>query len=439
MYTEDWINDKCDKYDYLIAAFSGITSGFIDIFFVGTPLKSNLCTWTDIQTDNLVKRFAKMCGWNPKLGNENNVASAIGFLERKFPVNYDQAHSGVIDGVFKMSTKNHHYKSLAHSPDIVGLFFSIIDQFEGKSSFIDNGKLIRIETNKQNLGLYGNNFISKLFCGFCNWLGHIMSDMAGSSGGRGKLSGRGSGISIPFMNLFQLCDFGELMVGNNKQTLATVMTEVFEKGYDLRFSMAMTIPVLMNELMIRALWVIKKHFYDNRSWKECIPTDKHSDLRMMLIVGYGALCIMDGADAAIRSGGNALMFILRLNLIAWFRLIILIFKELVIRYGDKVKLIIKTFLNMLKSTILTNEYKLIKEYYARIERLDNQISQQLKEFIEMVNNEYMLIHKEIGFTFDNGCNTFEQGKHSILLAKACNVNDEKIIKTKDDLDDFFMK
>ena len=64
-----------------------------------------------------------MSGWKPKIDNENNVASAIGFLEGKFRVNYDQRNTTDVNKLFKMGTKNHHIKSLSHSPDIIGLFF----------------------------------------------------------------------------------------------------------------------------------------------------------------------------------------------------------------------------------------------------------------------------------------------------------------------------
>ena len=42
---------------------------------------------------------------------------------------------------------------------------------------------------------------------------------------------------------------------------------------------------------------------------------------------------MDGADAAIRSGGNWLNFFLRMNLIAWARFSTLVLKEICIRAG----------------------------------------------------------------------------------------------------------
>ena len=76
-YTDEWTNEKCDKFDYLISVFSGITTGLIDIFFVGVPGKNILGKWTDSQVDKAVMNFSKMVGWNPKEGQENNIASAI--------------------------------------------------------------------------------------------------------------------------------------------------------------------------------------------------------------------------------------------------------------------------------------------------------------------------------------------------------------------------
>ncbi|MFC2283821.1 MAG: hypothetical protein ACFNJJ_07900, partial [Lachnoanaerobaculum saburreum] len=151
---------------------------------VGSPKDSALVSWTDSQVDNAVKSFAKLVGWKPAEGKENNIASAIGFLEKKFRVNYDQRHTVDVDRIFNMTTKNHHMMSLGHSPDIVGLFFSILNQFTATSTFIADGKVISINT--KSLEIRGNNFISKLFCGLVNWIGHIMSDIAGSSGSRGQ-------------------------------------------------------------------------------------------------------------------------------------------------------------------------------------------------------------------------------------------------------------
>lgn len=323
-------HDKCDKYDYLVAVGCGAIGGLIDIFLVGAPGDSVLGKLTDKQIDNVVKNFSKMMGWNPRAGKENSIASAIGFLEKKFGINYDQRHSADVNGLFDMSTKNHHMKSLAHSPDIIGLFFSVLNQFTSTATFVTDGQLVTIDT--ETFELYGGNFISKIFCGIANWFGHIMSDVAGSSGARGNGS-RGSGIVIPFYELLGLCKFGKFSVGKDRQDLATIATRAFQEGYDFRFGLAMAIPVLITELLIRLIWSFRRFFQYRYPLRDCIPTQRHDDLRIMLLVGNGTLCVMDAIDAGVRSGGNFLMFFMRINFIAWLKLIKMVIKEICIRIG----------------------------------------------------------------------------------------------------------
>lgn len=317
-------NDKCDKYDYLIATGCGIISGLVDAFLVGCPGQSVLGAWTDSQVDKCVMTFAKMNGWN----NNGNAHSAIGFLENKFRVNYDQRHSGDVGGVVEhMSTKNHHMKSLAHSPSPIGLFFSVLNQFTATSTFVSAGKLVTISTETQEL--VGGNFIAKLFCGVANWFGHLMSDVAGSSGA----VGRGSGIEMPFYELFNFCRFGNFNQGGARMDLAQLATRAFEQGYDFRFGLAQAIPVILCDLSIRLIWAIRRYFGKQKPLKECLPTAQHDDLRVMLLVGNGALCLVDGIDAIARSGGNPLQGFLHLNLVAWFRFATLALKEICIRVG----------------------------------------------------------------------------------------------------------
>ena len=324
------LRDKCDKYDYLIAAGCGVIGGLIDIFLVGSPKDSIIGRWTDEQVDNTVKSFAKFVGWNPSKEKERNIASAIGYLEKKFRINYDQRHTLDVDRLFNMTTKNHHMMSLGHSPDIVGLFFSILNQFTNTSTFIANGKFISVNTN--SMELQGSNFISKLYCGIVNWFGHIMSDIAGSSGSRGQ-GGRGAGVAIPFFELIQLCKVGRLNVGKDCQDLATIAMRTFQEGYDFRYGLAMSIPVIFTDLIIKFCWSVRHYYIDKRPLVECVPTAKSEKLRIMLLVGSGTLCCLDGIAAGVKSGGNWLVFFTQLNIIAWFRLIQLIIRELGIRFG----------------------------------------------------------------------------------------------------------
>ena len=118
-----------------------------------------------------------------------------------------------------------------------------------------------------------------------------------------------------------------------ENTVATLATKVFEQGYDARWGLTMAIPVVLCDLSIKLIWAIRHYFCDQWPLTSCIPTRKHDDLRVMLIVGDATLCLMDGADAAIRSGGDALMFCLHLNLIAWYRFVTLVIREICIRLG----------------------------------------------------------------------------------------------------------
>lgn len=320
---------SCDKFDYMIAGTCGLIGGLIDVFLVGAPGEGYLTKFTDDVADGAVQKFAKFMGWNGARDDKDPTASAIGYLERNFKVNYDQATSygrnGTDGAVTNMSMSNHHLKSLGHSPDLVGLFFSILDQFNSTAHFVSDGKLVSIDT--ASFELRGSNLAAKIFCGFCNWLGHLFSDMAGSSGTRGNATGgRGAGIPIPFYSLLQFVDVGEF--DQHKHTFATVAVKVFENGYDLRHGMAMAIPVLVTELLTRIMWVVKQRFYHEKFWSECIPSANQPELRRMLMIAHGSLCLVDGADAAIRSGGELVQFMLRVNIIAWARFGTLALKEL---------------------------------------------------------------------------------------------------------------
>ncbi len=322
-------NAQCDKYDYLIAGTCGVIGGLIDVFFVGMPGQGKLTKIADGAVDSAVEKFAGALGWNGPREGGDPTKSAIGYLEREFKVNYDQAttfgKNGTDGAVGNLSPKNHHLKSLGHSPDLIGLFFSILNQFTDTSTFISNGQIITIDTATHELK--GSNFVAKVFSGFVNWLGHLFSDMAGSSGA----SGRGAGIPIPFYNLLLLLDVGEF--SQHKQSFATVATQVFEKGYDLRHGVALAIPVLISELLTRLMWTAKQRFYHKKPWKECIPSASNPELRRMLLIAHGSLCLIDAGDAALRSGGDMVQFLLRTNIIGWARFGSLALKEVYAWYN----------------------------------------------------------------------------------------------------------
>ncbi|MDD5399565.1 MAG: hypothetical protein PHQ93_00045 [Sulfurimonas sp.] len=359
-------NAQCDKYDYMIAGTCGVIAGLIDILFVYVDAetvpklddKGNLKYYEngkkkgEIKTKKvhkqgklndkvdefafkIVEKFATfVCEKNKDISTRQKV---IQCLENKFKVNYDQTHTnkkgkaGTNGKINNLYPSNHHLKNLGHATDIIGLIVSILNQFTNTSTFVSDGKVITFETHESEINLQGHNFIAKIFCGFANWFGHIMSDLSGSNSSI-KLGNRGKGVPIPFFELFLLLDFGEF--GKDKQKFAKIATQVFEEGYEARHGVAMAIPVLINELLIRFMYTMKGKFYHQKKWEDCIPKENIPEVRRMLLVGHGTLCIMDGADAAIRSGGDMVKFLLRTNLIAWVRFGHLSLKEVYAWYNS---------------------------------------------------------------------------------------------------------
>lgn len=350
---------NCDKYDYTLAVISGTISGFIDIFFVGggidgkqhgqTDERGSLSKLSDEGFNQIVLKYArfdyqirKKTGQHGKDFRKTvpeNLTSAVQYLEMQYKVPYDAQYAKRLNGRlpkdFKMSASNHHLFSLAHYPDLVGLIFSILNQFNDTGTFISNGHLITSTMKNDNFELQGHNVISKIFCGFTNWIGHLMSDAIGSSGAVQK-GNRGSGLPIPGTEIFQMLNFR--LPKTDNLTFAKISTRVFEQGYDARHAAAAAIPVTINELLTRLLWALKQYFYHNRTVAEIVKLRNNPELNRMLLCSYGSFAMLDASDATIhgfvkgvKSGGNYAVALTetmsRLNVALYPRLALSAYKE----------------------------------------------------------------------------------------------------------------
>ena len=186
------LTPECDKTDYILAASSGALCGIMDIFLVGKPGESPVGDITDKWFANRTKDFAKLCKWDSS--KDDSLKSAIKYLEKKYRIPYDQSVGREsFQEVNNITPYNHHFKSLGHNPTLLGLFFSLYDQFTNSSSFVSDGEWITLKNSEGKFELQGHNVPSKLFCGFVNWLGHLISDISGASTSKG----RGMGIPSP--------------------------------------------------------------------------------------------------------------------------------------------------------------------------------------------------------------------------------------------------
>lgn len=336
------LKPQCDKLDYALAACSGALCGLIDVFLVGKPGESPIGNITDKWFSNRIMDFAGLCGWDGK--DKDSLSSAIGFLEKKFIIPYDQRGAGdAASEIFDLNPSNHHFKSLGHNPTLLGLFFSILDQFTNQSHFVSGGELISLQNADDGFELQGNSIPAKLFCGFVNWFGHLISDISGSSGSKG----RGMGIPSPLWtwtnDIIAIKRQLNLPVFKFEKNLNELALNIFKKGFDFRFQTAQAIPVFINEIIVRLIYAIRRMMNylvttkeESRSasamWNACEPFSNPT-IKRMLTVAHGTFCLLDLGDAAIRgfmTGGgtfNVSEFFLRLNIVGVGRFTISLYGE----------------------------------------------------------------------------------------------------------------
>lgn len=423
------LTPECDKYDYILSASSGALCGIIDIFLVGKPRESPLGDITDKWFSDRTVDFARLCGYK---GDENSIASAIRYLEKKFKIPYDQSvGGGIFRELINLTPNNHHFKSLGHNPTLLGLFFSILNQFTNTSDFVSNGELISLNNSDGKFELRGNNITSKLFCGIVNWIGHLTSDVSGSSSSKG----RGMGIPSPIWawtnDVIAIKRKLNIPVSEFDKSVNELALTVFEKGYDVRFQTTQVIPVFINEMVVRLLYSLRRliKYYmtvpkEDRSfallWKSCEPFS-NATVKRMLTVAHGTFCLIDVSDATIRGFAagtgpfNVVEFFMHLNIVGVGRFTISL-------YGEA------------KRGIQANKANTNALFVKREKVIVNEYISGLKILSTAYDDELLL-------TFANDFQASELYKEafdkSIRLAKLRNVPESSILKTKADIDSYF--
>ena len=416
------LRPNCDKLDYALAASSGVLCGIIDIFLVGKPGESPVGDVTDKWFGNRTADFARLCGWD----DIGDTSSAILFLEKKFKIPYDQRGAGDVGSiVFDLTPSNHHFKSLGHNPTLLGLFFSILDQFTNQSHFVSGGDA------DGKFELRGNSVPAKLFCGFVNWFGHLISDISGSSGSKG----RGMGIPSPFWSwtndIIAIKGKLNIPVSQFDKTINELALSIYKKGYDVRFQTVQLIPVFINEIIVRLVYAIrrlvkyfvtteKKEHSASAMWKSCEPFSNPS-VRRMLTVAHGTFCMMDISDATIRAfitgGGtfNMTEFSLRLNIVGVGRFAISLYGEtkqvVVIRKAES------------EAQFARREIIIVENYLSGLSLLSELYDDKdLVNFVDDFKNSDMYVQ------------AFQK---SVQLAELRKVPDNNILRTKSDIDSCF--
>ncbi len=310
-----------DNLDYIVAIASGLISGLIDELFVGKFDLKRGEKIASAQVDNFVIKIAKLNGHK-----KEDIASAIKFLENKFPLPADANLNDFGGG------RQHHLRDFAHHPNLVGLMFSLATQFTGKVFGTDtSGKFIICNLNEAGKQYIGNNYIDKIFLGTVKWFFHLVSDMAGSSFTR-KIGRRGTGLPGPILSLAK--ELSALPFFKDKQINDTNITKLVSKLYngtlfaqrdsdgklildsvnnfDLRMELGIgveitrqALPVIVNEVVVRSFYMIRKlgieikrnnvtilRDFKKIKWNDIKPFES-PNLNRMLLISTGVFTSFD--------------------------------------------------------------------------------------------------------------------------------------------------
>lgn len=339
----DRLTNHSEGVDYLVAVGSGILAGLIDVFWVAEFSLERGREWGEDKVNQVVKKVAEFNGYEG-----DDLQGAIRNLEQ-FGAPSD---SNTMD--FGGSLQ-HHLRDFAHHPTIVGLMFSLLTQFTGKSYGTDENGLFKVVdvTNKK---LIGKTIPNKFLLGVVHWFLHIVSDMAGSS----STPGKGTGLPGPLLSLakelstlpiFKDMEIGEqrLSVWISKLFNGTLLAERNDNGtiekplrFDLRAEIGIgyelsrqALPVVINECVVRGFYFIRRLVEEikeknvkcvrdlkNLDWQRTLPFKNRTIVRM-LTISTGTFTAIDLGDAAIhglsKSGGNKALFlkefVLRVNFV----------------------------------------------------------------------------------------------------------------------------
>lgn len=368
----DQLTNHADGVDYAIAVTCGIITGIFDALIVGEWDFENAKAISNKEMNKRVIDFAKK---DPKYAeflqkrttnnDENRLSNAITFLENKYKLPGDGAYKLYKD--MGVTDHTHHLDDFCHHPTLVGLVCCILVQFTGNATYrSSSGAVIKVPVEVNQYGNFTSQHTwGKFFSGIINWFfnvaknrkGHLLSDVAGSSGSAGK-GHEGAGLPGSFLATakelaslpcFKDTNLAENLrkayqngIGEGKAQLDLgAFNSLFQGASskaDMRTEMAVkhemkrqAVPVIINELLVRGLYFIRRFIMQMRQkqtvaeldWKGVMPFRNRTIVRMLTIAS-GTFTAIDMADAAIRSaiksgGFNAPAFlsnmILRVNFV----------------------------------------------------------------------------------------------------------------------------
>lgn len=274
---------QLDRWDYAISGGTGVFCGILDVLLISKPEKPTVRYSKKVNgIFNSLSQSAINKLIPPELTSELEKIYKIGGADSSTKRGLTSPISGTFNPI------NHRFKALNHDP-VLAFIIGALDVMNGTCTIVDNGSIKTMGTTKGASGDYS------FFEALGKILGHLASDFNAPS----AKGNRGMGIPAPLMGLFGV--FKDLKINN--QDISKVAEYMYVNGYDARHFVTMSIPVLINEILIRVLYILKEIKYNKRSFfevfKETIPFNISPRFRMLLNLSYGAMVAVNTGKVVI--------------------------------------------------------------------------------------------------------------------------------------------
>ncbi len=299
------LQHKLDYLDYGIAGVAGTLAALVDIFLVAIPSRPGLLGGSKTKGGSLSDFF------RDHLKN-NFTTEEIRDLEKNNWVPYDASTSqNLAEEVAGLGPRSHRFQSLGHDP-LLGFIFGVKDIMCGTMTAVDtNGKLIVQSIPGAPTGM-------NIFEALIRQFGHLKSDI-----------GTSAGLPAPFMPLLQMLQVGS--IGSKGRTIGRLVRTMYAQGYDFGHFLAMSVPVLMIEVLVRTFYFLKRR-HEGYSFMESIPFNipgqpRKPKLQTMLFIAHTIATAANAGKVAITKNPLSVNFpqwiwffknsLLQLEWVAW--------------------------------------------------------------------------------------------------------------------------
>lgn len=257
---------RLDKIDWAICVIAGLISAAVDILLVGIPKASSTGSKAGPLSEKIREYFEK--AFPPE---EMEKLSRLKQAKTPFDAQDNRNTAIYVEG---LSSSYHRLYELGHDP-LLGFVIGVMDIMKGTMTTIDaNGRVARqVVQSTEYLSRREPNLFKAIIKEFI----HLKTDI-----------NTPAGLPAPFMGLFNLFQFGS--IGEENNTIAEVVQEMYYQKYDFIQFCASSIPVMLTEAIVRISWSIKR-IKEGYSIKESIPVhsgkrERKPKLRTMLFIAH---------------------------------------------------------------------------------------------------------------------------------------------------------